>query len=58
MVLASAFPVGESCHASELGLALRRDVWSETVEADLHLLVDDDLPSVGRSHLKELWTSS
>ena len=58
MMLASAFPVGESCHASEFGLALRRDVWSETVEADLHFLVDDDLSSVGRRHLEELWASS
>ena len=58
MMLASAFPVGESRHASELGLALRRDVRSETVETDLHFLVDDDLSSVCGSHLEELWTSS
>ncbi len=58
VVLASAFSVGESRHASELGLALRRDVGSETVEADLHFLINDDLSSVGGSHLEELWTSS
>ena len=58
MMFASAFPVRESCHTGEFRLALRRDVWSETVETDLHFLVDDDLSSVGGSHLEELWTSS
>ena len=57
-MFASAFPIGESRHAGEFRLALRRDVWSETVETDLHFLVYDDLSSVGGSHLEELWTSS
>ena len=58
MMFASAFSVGESRHTGEFGLALRRDVRSKAVETDLHFLVDDDLSSVSRSHLEELWTSS